>query len=107
MTKKTKISLLVTLVVLIVGSVLAYYIFVKVEQPANETNQEETSGEVLDQNPSGTAGKLVEIVSENIVSPVINEENNTIKYITKGEGLLYQSSLDGKDKTQKSLCDSV
>lgn len=99
MTKKTKISLFIILAILIIGSILTYYILSE-GKPVTLKKKTEIKKETAISLPDETAEKLFQITDENIISPVVNEQKNTIKYITKTDGSLYQSNLDGKDKVK-------
>ena len=102
MTRKKTISLLVVLILLIVGAVLAYYFFVKGGNPtATETPTTITPGEVIVRPV--TLKDLVQMTDEAIISPIINENKNQLRYTTKGDGSLYTSDLDGKNKTKEQF----
>ncbi len=98
MTKKTKISLFVILAALVVGSILAYY-FLAEGRPIKLKEKGEVKKETTVITPK-TVEKLLQITDENTVSPIIDEQKNTIKYITKTDGSLYQSDLNGENKVK-------
>jgi len=102
MTRKKTILLLLVLILLIAGAVLAYYFFVRGGSPAPTTETPETApGEVVIKPP--TLKELVQMTDEAIISPTINENKNRLRYITKNDGALYTSDLDGKNRTKEQF----
>jgi len=100
MTKKTKTILILLLIVLIVGAVLAYYLLVKGELPQiiKETPTQD-QGTTTQIKPA-PEGKLKQLTQKEVVSPAISEEKNTIKYIIKDGGNLYQTDLNGENSQE-------
>ncbi len=100
MTRKKTIIFFIILIILIIGIIFAYYFFAKdgkiIKQKKNQVDEKT---EILTR--PHTTKNLVQITDEAIVSPIINENKNLIKYITKNDGFLYSSTLDGKNKTKE------
>ncbi|MEK7452792.1 MAG: hypothetical protein AAB614_01005 [Patescibacteria group bacterium] len=97
MTKKSKISLVIIIIILIVGSVFAYYLLVVGKKPTIIKEKDTPNKEIII-STTEKSSKLVQITDENVVSPAINEEKKRIRYITKNDGVLYQSDLKGENK---------
>lgn len=95
MTKNRLILLIAILIALIGAAVFVYYFFFAPQAPTIIEG-----GEEVIPAPAATVGKLQRLSDAPVVSPSINEEKNTIKYLTKDSGKLFQSSLDGSDKKE-------
>ncbi len=102
MTRKKTISLLVIFFILIAGIIFAYYFFAKDKKPIKTNNNKETKQENVITRPLSEKN-LVQMTDEAVISPAIDENKNLMKYITKNDGFLYTSTLDGKNKTKEQF----
>lgn len=95
MTKNRLILLIAIFIALVIAGVSLYYFFFAPQAPI--TIEEE--GEVVVIPPTAD-GELQRLSDSPAVSPSINEEKNTIKYLAKDTGKMWQSALDGSDKKE-------
>jgi len=100
MTRKKTILLIITLLLLIAGIIFAYYFFAKGQKttPKKEAEKKEQTEKI---NRPLSEQNLLQITDEAVISPVMDESKNLMKYITEKDGFLYTATLDGKNKTKE------